>query len=60
MKKYIKPNVLIVAVKVEKLLNNNSITSLRGLSGVEKKEGFFSGVDADSRRNRYWDDEDDF
>ena len=59
MKKYIKPNVLIVSVRIEKILQQ-SLTSVKGLSGVEKKEGFFSGGDADSRRNRYWDDEDDF
>jgi len=58
MKKYIKPNVLIVRVKVEKLLNANSIQTVQGLDGVTKG-GVFGGGTADSRRNRYWDDEED-
>ena len=58
MKKYIKPNVLIVRVKVEKLLQY-SLKSVGGLDGVTKGEGEFIGGVADSRRNRYWDDEED-
>lgn len=59
MKKYIKPNVLIVRVKVEKLLQY-SLKSVGGLGDdVKKGDGFFSGGTADSRRNRYWDDEED-
>lgn len=59
MKKYIKPNALIEDIKGEELLNQNSITNVNGLSGVEKKEGPFSGGEADSRAWD-WDDDDDF
>lgn len=58
MKKYIKPNVLIVAVKVSTLLNQNSINDVKGLDGVQKG-GIYGGGSADSRAWT-WDEEDDY
>ena len=40
------------------LLDTPSITSVTGLSGVEKGEGDFPGGGADSRMDYFWDDED--
>jgi hypothetical protein len=58
MKKYIKPDVEVMDVKIESLLDTPSITSVTGLSDVEKGEGDFPGGGADSRMDYFWDDED--
>ena len=48
MKKYIKPDVEIMDVELERLLEG-SITDIEGLEGVTVGEGEFSGGSTDSR-----------
>ena len=56
MKKYIKPEMEIVNVKIQSLLVDNSIGSVNGLQGVNRG-GEYGGGHVDSRGG-YWDDED--
>lgn len=58
MKQYIKPNVLIVNVRIEKILQQ-SLTSVSGLSGVQRGGTYGGRGSADSRAFDFWDDEDD-
>lgn len=55
MKKYIKPNLEIVQVKTESLLD---IASVQGADDIKRGQGYFGGGAADSRDGGYWDDED--
>ena len=57
MKKYIKPNVRVVAIKTQHLLESNSITTVTGANGIGRGSGDFGGGAADSRRRGYWDDD---
>jgi hypothetical protein len=54
MKEYIKPNLKIVEIKTESLLD---IASVQGADDITRK-GTFAGGNADSRDGGYWDDED--
>ena len=54
MKEYIKPNLKIVEIKTESLLD---IHSVQGADGITR-QGTFGGGAADSRDGGYWDDED--
>ena len=58
MKKYIKPSMEVVNIKIQTLLQDNSVNSVNGLTGVERGNGDFDGGNADSRGGGYWDDED--
>ena len=55
MKEYIKPNLKIVEIKTESLLD---IHSVQGADDIKRGQGYFVGGDADSRDGGYWDDED--
>ena len=54
MKEYIKPNLKIVEIKTESLLQINSVQGADGIT----RQGTFGGGTADSRDGGYWDDED--
>ena len=56
MKKYIKPNLEVMNIKVQPLMNN-SVTTASGLDGVEMGEGDFTGGAADSRSGSLWDED---
>ncbi|MBP3789552.1 MAG: hypothetical protein J6I52_08020 [Prevotella sp.] len=58
MKKYIKPSMEVVNIKIQTLLQDNSVNSVNGLMDVERGNGDFVGGDTDSRGGGYWDDED--
>ena len=56
MKKYMKPNVEVMDVEIESLLDMTSVT---GLDDVTTGEGEFPGGNADSRElDIFFDDED--
>jgi len=55
MKKYVKPNIEVVNIKMQSLLQN-SLGSVTGLDGVERGEGDFGGGSSDSRGS-YWEDD---
>jgi hypothetical protein len=55
MKKYVKPNIEVVNIKMQSLLQN-SVKSVEGLNGVERGEGDFGGGARDSRGS-YWEDD---
>ena len=60
MKKYIKPEVNIVAVKFQPLLGNSVTTVTGDASDIDIANEDFGGGAADSRRrNSQWDDEED-
>ena len=56
MKKYIKPNLEVMNIKVQPLMNN-SVTTASGLDDVTISDSDFGGGDADSRSYSLWDDE---
>ena len=59
MKAYIKPELLIVDLKMQALLNSNSVTEVTGADGLDTDEEEFNGT-ADSRRRRnQWEDEEE-
>jgi hypothetical protein len=60
MKAYIKPELLIVDLKMQALLNSNSVTEVTGADGLDTDEEEFTGT-ADSRRRRHnqWEDEEE-
>ena len=55
MKKYIQPNIKIVALRTHSIMA--SVSSVTGLDGVKRGSGDFSGGAADSRNDDWWDDE---
>jgi hypothetical protein len=57
MKKYIKPNLEVMNVKVQPLMGN-SVTTASGLDDVTISSSDFGGGAADSRCNS-WDDEEE-
>jgi len=54
MKKYVKPNIEVVNIKMQSLLQN-SLGSVQGLDDV-KRGGEFGGGSSDSRGS-YWEDD---
>ena len=57
MKEYIKPELLIVGLNMQALLNSNSVTSVTGADGLSVEDEEFNGT-ADSRRRNVWEEED--
>lgn len=58
MKKYIQPELTVVAVNLQTLICN-SVTEVTGLDGVEMSNEDFEGGAVDSRRKDVWDDEEE-
>ncbi len=55
MKTYIKPNVEVVVVEMQALMDNNSITSVTGPEDVEYNNKEYSDGYVDSRSFDDWD-----
>lgn len=58
MKEYIKPELLIVGLNMQTLLNSNSVTSVTGADDLEYDSNEYNG-EADSRRRNVWEDEEE-
>ena len=61
-KAYIKPELLVVGLKMQTLLNSNSVTSVTGVEDLDVNGDEFNGT-ADSRRRRNqnaWEEDEEF